>query len=205
MSSVLDEVFEKLETLPEFVSVLAAREPAILLAIDVGTSGVRAALFDEHGEELDGTQARSSRIFATFGDVEELDADDLLELIGRTLDQLFENAGGSIEHVKLIAASCFWHSLLGVDSEGRPTTPVLGWANTRAGHAARNLRERFDEDRLHTRTGCRLHPSYWPAKLLWLKEERPAEYQATTQWLSFADYLLLRLWRDGDQRVDGFG
>jgi len=193
MSSVLDEVFEKLETFPEFVSVLAAREPAALLALDVGTSGVRAALFNEQGQECEGAQAQNSRIFATFGDVEELDANDLIELIGRTLDQLFENAGPSIERVEFIAASCFWHSLLGVTSEGRPTTPVLGWANTRAGQAAKDLRSRFDEREIHARTGCRLHPSYWPAKLLWLKKERPDEYEATAHWLSFADYLMLRL------------
>ena len=193
MSSVLDEVYERFETLPEFVSVLAAREPAALLALDVGTSGVRAALFDEQGQEIQGAQAHSNRIFATFGDVEELDANDLIELIGRTLDQLFENAGQLIDSVGLIAASCFWHSLMGVSSEGRPTTPVFGWANTRAGHAAKQLRSRFNEREIHARTGCRLHPSYWPAKLLWLKEERPEDYKATAHWMSFADYLVLRL------------
>jgi gluconokinase len=192
MSSVLDEVFDRMETLPEYVSVVTAREPFALLALDVGTSGVRAALFDEQGQEIDGAQAHSNRIFATFGDVEELDANDLIELVGRTVDQLFENAGPSIDHVKLIAASCFWHSLMGVDSDNRPTTPVFGWANTRAGKAAKQLRSRFNESELHARTGCRLHPSYWPAKLLWLKEERSADYQATARWLSFADYLVLR-------------
>ena len=193
MSSVLDEVSARLETLPEYVSVVDAPEAAALLALDVGTSGVRASLFDEQGREINGAQAHNKRIFATFGDVEELDADDLVDLIGRTLDQLFEVAGPAIDQVKLIAASCFWHSLLGVDRAGRPTTPVLGWANTRAGQAAKELRSRFNEREIHARTGCRLHPSYWPAKLLWLRTERPADFQATARWLSFADYLVLRL------------
>lgn len=196
MSTVLDEVFEKLETLPEFVSIQAAREPVALLALDVGTSGVRAALFNEQGREIEGAQAHSNRIFATFGDVEELDPGDLIELVGHTLDQLFENAGRFVDRVELIAASCFWHSLMGIGSDGRLTTPVFGWANTRAGDAARRLRSRFDEREIHARTGCRLHPSYWPAKLLWLKEERPEEYKATAHWLSFADYLVLRLFSE---------
>lgn len=193
MSSVLDEVFEKFEALPEYVSVLAAREPAALLALDVGTSGVRAALFNEQGQEIEGTQAHSNRIFATFGDVEELDPNDLIELVSCTLDQLFENAGRSVDRVELIAASCFWHSVMGIGADGRPTTPVFGWANTRAGGAAKQLRSRFDEKEIHARTGCRLHPSYWPAKLLWLRDERPDDYQSTSSWLSFADYLVLRL------------
>ena len=36
MSSVLDEVFEKLDTLPELASALPAAEPSVLLALDVG-------------------------------------------------------------------------------------------------------------------------------------------------------------------------
>jgi gluconokinase len=193
MSSVVEDVYEKLEVLPEFVSVLAAREPAALLSLDVGTSGVRAALFDDQGREIEGASAHANRIFATFADVEELDPDDLIELVGQTIDQLFDNASQSIDRVKLIAASCFWHSLMGVGADGRPTTPVLGWANTRAGSAADQLRALLDEREIHVRTGCRLHPSYWPAKLLWLKKERADDYKATKHWLSFADYLVLRL------------
>jgi gluconokinase len=192
MSSVLNEVFDRIETLPEFVSVLAARQPAALLALDVGTSGVRASLFDENGREVEGAQAHNNRIFATLGDVEELGAEDLIELVSRTIDQLFEKAGPAVDRVDLMAASCFWHSLMGVGSDGRPTTPVFGWANTRAGQAAKQLRSRFPEQEIHARTGCRLHPSYWPAKLLWLREERPEDFKATAYWLSFADYLVLR-------------
>jgi len=46
---------------------------------------------------------------------------------------------------------------------------------------------------VHARTGARFHPSYWPAKLLWLKEERPAIFEQATGWLSVSDYLFLRL------------
>ena len=99
MSSVLDQVFERIETLPEYVSPLLIREPAALLALDIGTTGVRAALFDEQGRAIEGAQAHTNRIFATFGDVEELDANDLIELVGRTIDQLFENTGESIKHI----------------------------------------------------------------------------------------------------------
>lgn len=193
MSSVLDAGFRKLETLPKFASELSAGGLSVLLALDVGTSGVRASLFDEQGREIEGAQAHNNRIFANLGDVEELDANDLIELVGHTFDQLFEKAGSAIDHVQLIAASCFWHSLMGIGSDERPTTPIFGWANTRASHAAKQLRSRFNEQEIHTRTGCRLHPSYWPAKLLWLEEERPEDYQATAHWLSFADYLVLRL------------
>jgi gluconokinase len=55
------------------------------------------------------------------------------------------------------------------------------------------LRLNFDELEIHSRTGCRFHPSYWPAKLAWLKSEHNEKFRATCGWLGFAEYLCLRL------------
>ncbi len=49
MSSVLDNVLEGFEPSPELVSVMAGSKTAAVLAVDIGTSGVRASLFDEFG------------------------------------------------------------------------------------------------------------------------------------------------------------
>jgi gluconokinase len=55
------------------------------------------------------------------------------------------------------------------------------------------LRSSFDEFEIHARTGCRFHPSYWPAKLAWLKSEHHERFQNTCCWLGFAEFLCLRL------------
>src|SRR5436189_65117 len=55
------------------------------------------------------------------------------------------------------------------------------------------LRSRLDETGFHLRTGCRFHPSYWPAKLLWLREEKPETFNRTFLWLSFGEYLTMKL------------
>jgi gluconokinase len=82
---------------------------------------------------------------------------------------------------------------MGVDAHGAPTTALLTWADKRAVEQAKKLRAEFDEREIHARTGCRLHPSYWPAKLRWLKAEHPKQFEATHQWLGFGEYLCLRL------------
>ena len=82
---------------------------------------------------------------------------------------------------------------MGIDANGAPTTLLLTWADTRAVQAAKELRAEFDEREIHARTGCRFHPSYWPAKLRWLRAERRAEFEGTQQWLGFGEYLCLRL------------
>jgi gluconokinase len=82
-----------------------------------------------------------------------------------------------------LAISCFWHSLVAVDERDRPLTPVLTWRD-RGGDLPP-----LDPKGYHRRTGCFLHPAYWPAKIERLAREgvKPARY------LSFGDYLLLRL------------
>ncbi|HYY59413.1 MAG TPA: gluconokinase, partial [Pyrinomonadaceae bacterium] len=91
-----------------------------------------------------------------------------------------------------VAVSCFWHSLVGIDSEGRAVTPLFGWADTRAARWTEELLRRFDEGAAHARTGCRFHSSYWPARLLWLREERADAYHCARRWMSFGEFLLLR-------------
>jgi gluconokinase len=193
MSSVLDEVLEGFEPLPELVSVMAGSKTAAVLALDIGTSGVRASLFDERGNEIDGACVRVQQELSDIRDLAVTDPDAGFALVIQTIDALLDQPYQAVTKVPLIAISCFWHSLLGVDGEGKATTPVFGWADTRAASAAKELRNRFNEAAVHARTGCRFHPSYWPAKLLWLRSEQPQAFASTSRWLSFGEYVVLRL------------
>ena len=67
-------------------------------------------------------------------DFATIDADLLLEQVAQALDALFAKVYESITRIELIAISCFWHSLVGVDETGRATTPVFGWADSRNRH-----------------------------------------------------------------------
>jgi len=83
----------------------------------------------------------------------------------------------------VLAVSCFWHSLVPVDANDRPLTPVLTWRDVAGSPPP------LDPDAYHRRTGCFLHPAFWPAKLTRLA----AEGIDAARYLSFGDYLLLHL------------
>jgi gluconokinase len=193
MSSLLDEVLEGFEPSPELVSVMAGSKTAAVMAVDIGTSGVRASLFDEKGRELDGATVRIQQTLSEIGELAVTDAESGFELVTQTIDALLDQPYQTGAQIQLIAISCFWHSLLGVNVQGLATTPVFGWADTRAAAAVKELRNRFDETSVRARTGCRFHPSYWPAKLLWLRSAHPQAVAATSRWLSFGEYVVLRL------------
>jgi len=204
MSIVLDEAV--LEDRPEVdLSVLTAlraeREGPVVLAFDIGTSGVRAGLFDSRGNEIEGSQVSLSHEFTDLASGTDSDADALIDFVESALDIAVARAESFVSRIDYVATSCFWHSLLGVDDQGRATTPLLGWADTRAANAVSELRSKFNEHEVHPRTGARFHPSFWPAKLLWLKQERSELCKRTRRWLSFSDYLFLRLFGDANTSV----
>lgn len=149
---------------------------ARVLALDVGTSSVRAHVFDETAEER-GEPAR--REYSDEGD-----PDRIVELVREAI----ADAGGS-DGVDAVGASCFGHSLLALDADGRPLTPVLSWRDTRSANAADWLVRRLDGDAVQARTGCQIHTSYWPAKLAWLAREQPGVFRSARRFVSFCDYL----------------
>src|SRR6185295_15481457 len=70
------------------------RSDAAVLSVDVGTSGVRAALFDEHGDQIEGAQAVKQR---APGDFIELDPDVLVDEVSRTVDKVSAQSVTEIE------------------------------------------------------------------------------------------------------------
>ncbi|MDP8899745.1 MAG: gluconokinase [Actinomycetota bacterium] len=162
------------------------------MSLDVGSSSVRAALHDASGDAVEGSEVKLDHEFDHTADGgATTDADALLDLVARAIDGALSRQPDA--RILCVAASTFWHSVLGVDRDDRPTTPILTWADRRAAAAARNLRDRLDERAVHRRTGAPLHSSYWPAKLLWLESADPEGFGRTERWLSPADYFFARL------------
>jgi len=174
---------------------------AIVLALDLGTSSVRAMLFDAQGRALPEAEAQSaySQTISADGGV-ETDAEALLARTVDTIKQLLHKTDADTKaRLAGVGVSCFWHSLVGVGAEGRALTPLFSWADSRAAAQAEALKREMDPEGYHRRTGCELHPNYWPAKLRWLQQTQAAEFGKVTLWMSFAEYLYLRLF--GEAKV----
>src|SRR5690242_1123543 len=121
-----------------------------VLALDVGSSSVRAGVYDERARPV-GEPARR-KYAASQG---QLDGDELLAAAEAVLAEAGE--------ADAVGSSCFWHSLLLLDERDRPLTPVLLWQDRRAAAQAEQLATRLDPAAVHERTGAPLHPSFWPA------------------------------------------
>lgn len=173
-------------------------EAPLILTIDAGTSSARALLFDRHGRGVEGVAAQERyAVHATDGGASEADPDALLERIGRCVDAALAQAGPAARRIGAVAIDTLASTTMAIDADGRPLTPLITYADTRAAADAEELRRRLDEREVHERTGCMLRTSYWPARLAWFRRTQPQVWRAAARWMSIGEYLELRLFGRG--------
>ena len=166
------------------------RQSGYVLALDIGTSSVRALLFDSAGTDVPGVRVQHTYPLLASDEGEiAVDADTLVAVMTETIDEALAAAGPLASQIAAVATDTFWHSLVAVDATGKALTPVITWADTRPRDAARELARQLDQHAIHQRTGAILHASYWPAKLRWLQQTQPEIFASAAEYLSFGEYL----------------
>jgi gluconokinase len=167
---------------------------AFIVSLDVGSSSVRALLYDSAARQMEGYGAHlPCRIKTTPDGGAEMDPEELAQYAIDCLDELHRQIKEAGFRIAGVAGSAFWHSFCGVGSDGKPTLPILHLLDTRSAAEVSRVPD------THASTGCVPHSSYWPAKLLWLEKNRGEQFRATQRWLSFPEYLFEKLF--GEARV----
>lgn len=163
----------------------------LVIAIDIGSSSVRAVLFDADGQQLRDTEQRERyKLEITPDGGSMCDPLRIRRLTAKCIERLCVRIGSRVHDVDVVGISCHWHSLMGLDRSGTPITPVYMWSDKRSSQDADDLEAELVLDDTHARTGCRLHSSYWPAKIRWLKRTRTQVADAVTTWCGLPDWLI---------------
>ena len=186
-------------------------EPPRVLAIDIGTSSVRAILFDRMARIASPPFQKTYDMETTPDGGACIDADRLADVVGSVLDDFCAACGpgpatggrttggpatggpatGGPAAIDGVAMTTFWHNVVGVEGD-RAVTPLISWADMRPGTVIAELGGRLDGASAHGRTGCVLHASYLPAKICWLARNDPARFARVERWMSIGEYLFLR-------------
>jgi gluconokinase len=168
-------------------------EKSSALAIDIGTSSVRAAIFDSSGKQTGPCAQHNYRLTTAHDGSAVIHPNELLEKFCTVIDETLES-GAELE-IGAVGVSSFWHSLVGLDERGNPTMPVWTWADRRSASQAHLLKGAATGD-LHESTGCPIHSSFWLSRLSWIKKHDTAIYATTTTWCSAVDFLMHQLFAE---------
>jgi gluconokinase len=177
---------------------MASAKAPLVFTFDIGTSSLRTTLVDGAGRRLPETTAQQTyALRVTQQGCAELSPAILKRAahhcISETLAVYRKTPALRRTPISAVAASCFWHSLIGTDEKNHPLTPVYTWMDSRCRPDAEKLRRELDERVIHARTGCMLRTSYWPAKLHWLRRTNRALFARVRRWTSPAEWLYREL------------
>ncbi|MBO0860419.1 MAG: gluconokinase [Chloracidobacterium sp.] len=173
-------------------------ERPLALALDVGTSSARAALYDSRGRQIENAGGRTHyQMTVTQDGGVEIEADKLTEIICGTIDECLLEAESRLpdlrDAIRVVGYSNFWHAMLGVDGGGSAVTPLYNWSDTRSAPDALALKLRLGFDWIHERCGVVPHASYYPAKILWLRRTDPTLASRVSRWVSIGEYLYSKI------------
>lgn len=137
-----------------------------IIAVDLGTSSVRAALIDSHLSNLK-QNSQPVSLNTDAGGKAEQDTNDILAAAATCIKEIAnwsDRAGYPVEALSFSNASA---SLVCLDSDYSPIRPALTYADLRASQESDRLIETYGRDQFRN-TAAPIHASYWLPKFHWL-------------------------------------
>lgn len=165
----------------------------LLLGLDVGTTSVKAGLFDAAGRQV-AASMREYRLSHPAPDRVEIDPETWWISAVDAVRATLATPGVDPSAIAGMAVSSQGETVAAVDAEGRALGPALVWLDNRASAEARELEERFGSTLVYERTGVpEVNPTWTAAKLLWWRRNEPTLFGAAARFLLAEDFLLRRL------------
>jgi glycerol kinase len=148
---------------------------SVIVAVDIGTTAVKAALFDRTLTSLGHTQRRL-RISHPHPDWVEQDADEVFDAV---VDSVAELLAGTEGDVLACGLDHQGESIVAWDAEtGEALSPNVVWQCKRSVGVLARLTEQGHAEEIQRLTGMPLDPYFSASKLTWLLEELPAVEEA---------------------------
>ncbi|GAB4536718.1 MAG: xylulokinase [Anaerolineae bacterium] len=164
----------------------------LLLGVDVGTTGTKAALFTPDGR-LQAVGQSEYSIHHEHPGWAEQDPEDWWRATCIAIRQALAQVPESPKRVAGIAVSSQATTLLPLNRAGQPVRPAMIWMDRRAEAEARRLSERLGESVIERVSGNRSDPFYVASKLLWFRTHEPDRFAETHIFVQANGYVSYRL------------
>jgi xylulokinase len=166
------------------------------LGIDVGTSGVKVTLAEDHRRAL-GSAHAALDVSRPHPGWAEQDPADWIRATEQALAELKGRHAPALAAVRGIGLAGQMHGATLLDARDRPLRPCILWNDTRAGREASAL----DADpAFRMLSGNIVFPGFTAPKILWVQHHEPGHFAALRRVLLPKDFV--RLWLTGEHVSD---
>lgn len=166
----------------------------LILAYDLGTSGIKACIFDSRGNFLGDAYGKCETEYPHAGWAVQ-DPERWWTVLQAATRQAVEASGAGPERIRAISFSSHGGALVPVDREGRVLMDrVMLWNDARCGVEAKYILAEAGAEEHYRKTGCSMDLSMSiAAKLLWMRRYMPETYEKTYKFLGAKEYMILRM------------
>ena len=162
----------------------------LLVGVDLGTTGTKAALYSPEGEALAEATAETPLRWRGPGEVDQ-DPEDFYAAAVRAIRDCVENSGSEPASVAAIGVTGQMAGVLGIDGEWRPATPYDSWLDLRCSADVEALDSALGT-RLVELSGCPAMVNHGP-KMRWWRREHPEAFDAVAKFVVPSGYVAGRL------------
>jgi xylulokinase len=169
--------------------VAAART---LIGVDVGSTHIKAALVAP-GSGVIHVARRATETHLVRGGGAFHRPAELLAAVGSAIAECVASAGGARNKPVAIGIASMAESGVPIDRRNLPVGDMLAWYDPRPERQAAWLERQIGAAPLFARTGLRPESKYTLPKLLWLREQKAADFTRLRHWAGVAELVALDL------------
>ena len=165
---------------------------SVVIGLDIGTSGARALAVDANGDVLAEASVEYPILTPRPGWSEQ-HPEDWWRAARTAIRKVAIDARESVVGLGLAGQM---HGAVFLDASDRVIRPALLWNDQRTDRQCRQIAEALGQEQLIAITGNPALTGFQAPKILWLRDEEPANFQHIAHVLLPKDYVRLRLSHD---------
>jgi xylulokinase len=168
-------------------------KPALLMGIDIGTTGCKTILVDGAGKVID-NEIEGYPLFSPRHGWSEQNPEDWWGAAQNTVRKVAERNRANLDGLAGIGLSGQMHGLVPLDAGGKVIRPAILWNDQRTGPQCERVYEQVGGVQgLLEYTNNRMLPGYTGGKILWVREHEPSNFDRMVKFLNPKDYVRYRL------------
>lgn len=163
-----------------------------IIALDVGTSSMRALLYNEKGLLIHSVGVEYHTEFPKPSYVEQNPttwADAARITISGVADYIRQHEIS----VSAISVTSQRASLIPMNAAGEPLHNAIMWQDKRTLDICARLSREYGLEALYRKTGLRINPFFVLNKIIWLRENEPDIYNQAAKFIGVQDYVIYQL------------
>lgn len=163
-----------------------------ILTIDLGSTNFKFSLFDADTMTAIRTLSRPV-VYIESNRMVEFDAEAYVRECLDGIKAIMHNSGIGKSSLKVISFTGQAESFVLMDSQGQVIGNAISWKDERSDLQCESIASKFTEVEWYDRTGLPHISTTWPVtKLLWLRENHPAEFSRIQRLFLIKDYVIYR-------------